>query len=99
VLTTSPLEDGERTQMLNNGHSTALTRPSDPTTGRTMPLKSNPTEDQATLEQLQPSTQDGGKCSSLKVHSLSMREERSSMFQVMLMLRTETLSSGPNQEA
>jgi len=92
------LIDGLREETTNNGSSTALTRPSDQTTGRTTPWKSNPMVDHPTSEPLQPSTQDGGNCSELKVHSLSMREERSSMFQVALMLKTEISSFGTSME-
>ena len=69
-LTTLLSTDMSREETTNNGSSTALTRPSDPTTGRTMPLKSNPTEDQPTSEPLPLSTQDGGNCSEFKDHSL-----------------------------
>jgi len=66
VPTTSPLEDGERTLLLKHGCSTALTRPSEATTGKTMLLKSNPMEDQLTLDAHPQSTQDGGNCSRSK---------------------------------
>ena len=68
--------DGSRVETTNNGSSTALARPSDQTTGRTMPLKSNPTEDHPTSELLQLSTQDGGRCSATRKDSLSTRKER-----------------------
>jgi hypothetical protein len=90
--------DTSREETTNNGSSTALTRPSDPTTGRTMLLKSNPTVDHPTLDALQLSTQDGGKCSELKVLTLSMRKERSSMSQEELMMKTETSLSTTNME-
>ena len=71
------LTDTSKEETINNGSSTALTRPSDQTTGRTTPSKSNPTVDQATSELLQQSTPDGGNSSDIKDHSLSMIKERS----------------------
>jgi hypothetical protein len=44
-LTTLLSTDMSREETTNNGSSTVQARPSDPTTGRTMPLKSNPTVD------------------------------------------------------
>jgi hypothetical protein len=66
VPTTLPSRDGERTLLLKLGLSTALTRPSEATTGKTMLLKSNPMEDQPTLDAHPQSTQDGGNCSDTK---------------------------------
>jgi hypothetical protein len=74
--TTWHLTDMSREETTNNGHSTVLTRPSDQTTGRTMPSKSNPTEDQPTSELLQQSTQDGGNSSDMKEDSSSTRKTR-----------------------
>jgi hypothetical protein len=67
-------------------------------TGRTMLLKSNPMEDQAMFESPQVSTQDGGNSSDQTVLSSLMIKERSSMFKVLLMLKTETLLFTPNME-
>jgi hypothetical protein len=97
-LTTLLSTDTSREETTNNGSSTVLTRPSDPTTGRTTPLKFNRTVDHPTSELLQLSTQDGGKCSELKVLTLSMRKERSSMSQEELMMKTETSLSTTNME-
>ena len=97
-LTTLLSTDTSLEENTNNGSSTVLTRPSDQTTGRTMQLKSNPTVDHPTSELLQLSTQDGGKCSELKVLTLSMRKERSSMSQEELMMKTETSLSTTNME-
>ena len=66
VPTISPLEDGERTLLLKLGCTTAPTRPSEATTGKTMLSKSNPMEDQQTLDAHPQSTQDGGNCSDTK---------------------------------
>ena len=62
--------DTSREETTNNGSSTAKTRPSDPTTGRTMLLKSNPTVDHPTSDALQLSTQDGGNSSDIKMLTL-----------------------------
>ena len=76
--TTWHLTDMSREETTNNGSSTVLTRPSDQTTGRTMPSKSNPTVDQPTSELLHQSTLDGGNSSDMKDHSSPMlREKRS----------------------
>jgi hypothetical protein len=61
--TTSLSRDGERVSLPNNGLSTQSTRSSEATTGRTMPLKSNPMVEAATSDALQVSLEDGGKCS------------------------------------
>jgi hypothetical protein len=68
-----------RTLRHNNGHSTALTRPLETSTGRTTALKSNPTDQTRTSELPQLSTQDGGNSSDMKKDILSMSKERSSM--------------------
>jgi hypothetical protein len=68
--------DGLREETTNNGHSTALIRQSDLTTGRTMLWKSNQTEDHPTLDALLPSTQDGGNSGDTKEDILSTRKER-----------------------
>ena len=75
--TTLHSTDMSREETTNNGSSTALTRQSDLTTGRTMPWKSNPTEDQPMLDALPQSTQDGGNSSNMKEVTLSMSKERS----------------------
>ena len=88
--TTSPLRDGERTLLPKLGPTTALIRPSEATTGRTMLSKSNPMEDQPTLDAHPLSTQDGGNCSNSKAHKLSTRKERSGMSKEESMVRTRT---------
>ena len=75
-LTTLLSTDTSREETTNNGSSTVLARLSDQTTGRTMLLKSNLTEDQPTSGLLQLSTQDGGRCLATRKDSLSMRKER-----------------------
>jgi hypothetical protein len=64
------LEDGERTQLHKCGLSTALIRPSEAITGRTMLWKSNPMEVQAMLELLVESTLDGGNFGDMTDNSL-----------------------------
>ena len=79
-----------RTLRHNNGSSTVFQRQSETTTGRTTAWKSKAMVDQPTLELHPASTQDGGNSSDLMVLTLSMKEERSSMFKVVLMLKTES---------
>ena len=67
-------------------------RPSETTTGNLTHLTSNLMEDQPTSDVPLP-TQDGGKCSDMRVDSLSTRKERLSRFKTKastLIWKTET---------
>jgi len=90
VLTTSGLEDIERTSLHNNTSSIMSPRLLDLNNGRTMPWKSNPTEDQPIFISYQISNPDGGNSSDSRMDSLSTRKERLWMLQVVLMLSKET---------
>jgi len=90
------LRDGER--MLDNNNSGSMKSPrlSEIITGRTTALTFKVMVVQATLEQYQASTQDGGNCSRRMENSLSTRKERYWMFLEVSMPRIETFLS--NQE-
>jgi hypothetical protein len=61
------------------------------TTGRTTASTSKAMVEALTSELPQVSTQDGGRCSELRINSMSpMRKERLSQFQEDLIKKTET---------
>jgi len=87
------LRDGETMSPSNNSSSMRSQRPSDPKHGPTMPWIFRATEAQAPSELHQVSPQGGGKCSESETNSTSlMRKERSCLFKVALMLKTEQSS-------
>ena len=92
--TTFGLRDIERMLLHNSSSSTMSPRLSDHNNGRTMPWKSNQTEDHPTSDLHQASLQDGGRCSECKEHTLLTIKERSWTFQVPKILKTETSKSG-----
>ena len=81
----SILEDGSRVMpLMLNGYLMKEPKPLETTTGRLMLWKSIPTEDIHISELLLLKTQDGGKCSDMKVDTSPMSTERLSMFKERL---------------
>jgi hypothetical protein len=90
----STLEDGPRLMPnILNGDSMRNLRQYSTCTGRTMSWKFTPTVDIHTLEPLQPKTQDGGRCSTTKMDTLSIKRVRSSMFKEQLILKEDIFNA------
>jgi hypothetical protein len=96
--TMSTSEDISRTRTNKCGSSMELIRLSETTTGRTMPWSSNLMVVDNTSKSQVESTQDGGRCGEMKLHSLSMIKERYLISKVVLILKADIFSPGTSME-
>jgi len=92
VVPTWSSRDGERIRDNNNSSSIMFQKQLGTTTGRTIASTFKTMVEATTSGLFQASTQDGGRCSELKVNSLSTRKERLLLSKEELMMKTETSS-------